>query len=323
MAVLKGNFVTGALVAVAVIAMGSTFVALKNEKSRIEAATNIRLASANIPDQSADAPQILLPSIPPAAHEPVPALRDARTPENHLHEDSAPENVTQPELSAFGLPCDIGTELELRPGAMLLLSVSAPCQQGQTVRIHHAGLELSQIVPDTGLIEVSIPALAEVAKVSVNFASGVEHITETQVPSLSEFVRVALIGDHNASLSLHALEFGAQHGERGHVWSGQARNPDQSGRTHGGFMSVLEGTDSRIEVYSFPGLTLREGAVRLSVELEITHQNCGQEVMSETHELRQGEMRSLDLSFAVPTCDAVGDILVLNNLLQDLKIARN
>ena len=50
--------------------------------------------------------------------------------------------------------------------------------------------------------------------------------------------------------------------------------------------------------------------------------NCGQEIEAQSIELLgDATLRTRDLSVAVPDCDAVGSFLVLNNLLQDMKVA--
>lgn len=62
----------------------------------------------------------------------------------------------------------------------------------------------------------------------------------------------------------------------------------------------------------------------LSIEAEVTAGNCGQDISAQAIELRRdGTLRTRELSLAVPDCDGVGDFLVLNNLLDDLKIAAN
>jgi hypothetical protein len=61
----------------------------------------------------------------------------------------------------------------------------------------------------------------------------------------------------------------------------------------------------------------------VSVEAEITEANCGRDVAAQTFHVHAGEIQTRDLSMTIPACDAVGDFLVLNNLIEDLKIAAN
>jgi hypothetical protein len=56
----------------------------------------------------------------------------------------------------------------------------------------------------------------------------------------------------------------------------------------------------------------------------VTKINCGRDIQAQSLEMRDaGQLKSQNLSLSVPGCDAVGDFLVLNNLLEDLKVARN
>ena len=79
------------------------------------------------------------------------------------------------------------------------------------------------------------------------------------------------------------------------------------------------------EVYSFPVAKAgQEGDVALSVEAEVSEANCGLEIEAQALELRGDDpVKTQNLTLAVPDCDAVGNFLVLNNLLQDLKVAQN
>ena len=78
------------------------------------------------------------------------------------------------------------------------------------------------------------------------------------------------------------------------------------------------------EVYSVPRLGgSKTGAIDLTVETEVTAINCGRDISAQTLELRDGTLRTRDLTLAMPDCAATGDFLVLNNLLETLKIAGN
>ena len=77
------------------------------------------------------------------------------------------------------------------------------------------------------------------------------------------------------------------------------------------------------EVYTFPKTeTNLAGTVALSVETEISTNNCGLELEAQSLQiLDNGEIKTQDLTLPVPDCDAIGSFLVLNNLLLDLKVA--
>jgi hypothetical protein len=126
---------------------------------------------------------------------------------------------------------------------------------------------------------------------------------------------------------MHAREFGANYGDVGHVWKDTPRDPNAVD-TGLGFLTRLGNRDVAedwvAEVYSFPkGMTQQSGTVDLSIEAEITALNCGQEIEAQSLEVVLGDVKSRDLSLAVPNCDAKGTFLVLNNLVEDLKVASN
>jgi hypothetical protein len=56
----------------------------------------------------------------------------------------------------------------------------------------------------------------------------------------------------------------------------------------------------------------------------VTEANCGQDTLARTLELEEdGRVSVIELTFTLPGCDAVGDYLVLQNLLHDLRVASN
>ena len=79
------------------------------------------------------------------------------------------------------------------------------------------------------------------------------------------------------------------------------------------------------EVYTFPsGTALADGEVRLSVEVEVMAGNCGKDIEAQALQKHgTARMQVRELTLEMPDCDAVGDYLVLKNLLDDLNIARN
>ena len=48
---------------------------------------------------------------------------------------------------------------------------------------------------------------------------------------------------------------------------------------------------------------------------------CDRELLGELLISEGGTHAATDLTLATPECDAIGDVLVLNNLLPDLKLA--
>lgn len=150
----------------------------------------------------------------------------------------------------------------------------------------------------------------------------------TDVTSLSFYDRAAVQWKGDAGLQLHAREFGAAYFEPGHVWAENSGDLGTAARGEGGFLIRLGDAQAPeallAEIYSFPSGTARQdGAVALTVEAEVTAQNCDRAVEAQTLEIREGSgLRVRDLVVEMPDCAATGDFLVLKNLVEDLNIAR-
>jgi len=172
-----------------------------------------------------------------------------------------------------------------------------------------------------------VPAMAETALFTVRFEDGQERATEIKVPDFAEFERMAIVWKGATGLQLHALENGASYGEPGHVWAQEPGMPEMATQGAGGFVSVLGSTAQgyAADVYTFPAGLMGEGAdPEISVEAEVMENTCDTKI--EGRILRTnpiGDPNIEELSMMVPGCDAVGEYLVLKNLPQDLKLARN
>lgn len=223
--------------------------------------------------------------------------------------------------------CAVTAEATARPGALVDLQISAPCLADARVVIHHHGMFFADLTNDQGQLEITIPALAEQAVFIAAFDTGDGAVAVTQVPDIGDFDRIALQWAGPEGFELHAREFGAGYDDPGHIWSGlTAEELKAEPAVHGTVVRLgapMALAPLTAEVYSFPaGQSDRAGSIVLSVEAEITTQNCGREISAQLLERQaKDQLRTRELELAVPACDAVGDFLVLNNLLDDLKIA--
>jgi len=232
---------------------------------------------------------------------------------------AAPADPVMPHLG-----CDVVVGARPAPGATVSLTIDAPCDGNERVSIHHTGMMFSMTTSSEGRLAVDIPALSDMAVFVVEFASGRGGVAMTEVPDLADYDRVALQWTGDNGFEIHAREFGADYQDKGHVWSGSDADmldPD------GGVVLRL-GDDKTFnpmlaEVYSFPAAsTTRSGIVALTVEAEVTEANCGRDIAAQSIELKgEGRIRTQDLVLSMPDCTGVGDFLVLNNLVDDLKIA--
>ncbi|MCT8158527.1 hypothetical protein [Pseudoruegeria sp. SHC-113] len=321
---------------IASVAVLSALVAMGVMNSGAIAARFVAAPEAPAPVQQASAPATeatpgALPGVP---RDPEATLALGSAPLKApaiTQSDSLPaaQTTTQPVLSAFGLPCTPSLTASPAPGGMIALEVTAPCQPERFLTVTQGDLAYSDMTSVTGGYTATIPALSPLAALEIRFEDGSRLATEVRVEEAALYDRVILQWDGEAGLAIHALEFGAQYGEKGHVSSATPRDPSFAARALGGFITEVGARDlnhtQRAEIYSFPsGLMGRSGLVRLSVEAEVTQANCGTALAARSTQLRGGTAEpTVQIELAMPDCSAVGDYLVLKNLLRDLKIARN
>ena len=225
--------------------------------------------------------------------------------------------------------CEITAAATALSDGMVGLSLDAPCAVNERLTVHHNGLMFTQTTDARGQVEVTVPALTRQAVFVLAFSNGDGAVAQTVVPNLENYDRTALQWRGAAGFELHARAFGAAYGEAGHIWSGASTGAlSTTDAPHGTIVRLGDPSVSDpmiAEVYTFPTATAdASGTIDLSVEAEVTLDNCGLEVEAQSLEMMAGgEMKTQVLTLAVPGCDAVGSFLVLNNLVSDLKVAVN
>ena len=266
-----------------------------------------RPMASNMPDVATATPTPTHPSgsqaMPGSASAPAPA----------------PEVGTAP-------PCPRILSARARPGAMVEIELTAPCDANAGVQVAHAGLVFDARLTPRGTFRATVPAMDDPAAFELRLNGDAPLAASADVPDLSGWDRVALQWTGRAGLQIHALEGGAGYDDPGHIW---AQAPSAPGKG-GGFLTRLgRGTDAgahMAEVYSAPvGAAGPKTAIRLSVEAPVTPYTCGRDItgraLRPAGQGRAAQWRRIRL--AMPGCDAVGDILVLNNPFDDLKLALN
>ena len=241
-----------------------------------------------------------------------------------------PQPIAEPELASIepAPDCTVTFDARLMEGAMVRLIALAPCDPAARFTIHHEDLTFDVVADANGALSVDVPALAPIAMFTAD-VNGETLRTIAAIPDFEAYERVALKWQGQTGLQIHALEFGADYGTDGHVWADQPGTAQRAVRARGGFITRLGDTtlvDGHAgEIYVFPaGMMQRAGTVRLSVEAEVNALTCGTSVNA--HALQpdaDGRLQTTALTLEIPECDAVGDILVLKNLLRDMKIASN
>lgn len=241
-----------------------------------------------------------------------------------------PAEIALPDTpDAAGFDCNADMRATPAAGAMISVDLSAPCHASERVTLHHNGLMFTDVVQPDGTLQLEIPALAEQALVIASFLDGSGAVAQTEVTTIPFYERVAVQWRGGAGLQLHAREFDAQYFTNGHVWHGADTDPSRATTGEGGFLTTLGRLDAPdalvAEVYTFPtGMTETSGTVVLTVEAEILSSNCNTVIEAQTLEIRAGrDLHSKELTIDVPSCETVGDFLMLKNIVEDLTIAAN
>lgn len=262
------------------------------------------------------------PVVPgPLAIEKI-TLTSARGAEDLAAEEMAADTSSQQPVVAG---CEMQAQATAHEGALVALFVSAPCRARERITLHHQGMMVTETLDSEGALDMLMPALAATAVFIIepsqmSDTTGGGAVARVEVPDMAEVDRVVLQWGGNSGFEIHAREFGAQYGELGHVWNG-AKTVGSAGQVMQ--LGDINQLSPRLaEVYSFQrGVTDATGVIEMSVEAEISEINCGREISAQTLRISQGQVQTRDLVLAMPDCSATGDFLVLNNLVENLKIA--
>ncbi len=241
----------------------------------------------------------------------------------------APKESDVVEAPAPVLTCHYSATAEPSVAAMVTLKISAPCAAKGRFTVHHNGMMFTDRMGESGTTELTVPALSVNPVYIVDFENGEGAVARTEVPSLEYYDRVAVQWTGRSGLQIHAFEYGSAYGDLGHVWADDAGDIATAARGEGGFLTRHGAADlensKRVEVYTFPtGTAAQSGNVRLSLEAEVTSENCGRNIEAQSFQIDGAALLKVrEVVLSMPECNAVGDFLVLKNLLNDLKIASN
>ena len=276
-----------------------------------------------LPEPTTASLRLVVPGPPPGAFTEA-VLPTSAVPQLRPQKDAAvmPASDDDLELDGFGMACGLSLTASAAEDASILLAISAPCLPGGTVTLTHAGLTGTVGLDNAGTRNLVLPALDAAGRVTIRDEGGQSAEAAVSVPSLAEFDRVALAWSGPSGISIHALEFGARPGQGGHVSAARV----ETGLSQGSVTRIGDGAAGPIiEIYSFPaGRTSDTGTVRLTVAAEVTADTCETDLPVTKTVLRAGtDLERTETTLSFPACDGAGSILVLKNLLEDLKIAGN
>lgn len=242
--------------------------------------------------------------------------------------DTLTDTVPEPAGTEMAIvDCAVNMAATAGPAATVMLELSAPCAINAVGTLHHQGMIVSVLTDAQGQATVMIPALAQEAVFIADLPGGYGAAAIVSVPDFASYDRAVLQWQGDTGLGIHALEFGAGYQQDGHVWAASARSVDVAQDGTGGFLMrmgdvPIEGA-MIAEVYTYPsGISQRDGTVELSVEVEVLSGNCGRAIAAQSIQITpDAEPAALDLTMTMPGCDAVGEFLVLKNMLRSLTLA--
>lgn len=247
------------------------------------------------------------PSEPKVVAQAVPLRVAAGTPVQVWQAPVAEAVPTQ--AASVADPCATSLEVFAEEGAMLGVTLLAPCQANARVVLRHGGLAVSMRTLATGSLFATLPALDSAGAVEVRFDDGTALDAAAAVPELAGLRRFAVQWQEADRFALNGFEGGADYGDAGHRTA-----------ANGGVLALGD-TASKpallAEVYTFPD----PDTARVSIEAEVSDATCGRELLGETLFSAGGAVRASDLTLAMPECDALGGFVVLNNPLPDMTLA--
>ena len=265
-----------------------------------------------------------MPEAPPVVVETPPAATLTPEPAPKVETTTAPvSNAADPVQLAAQPVCDITFDLMSEPNAIIGITLIAPCLPDQRVVLRQGGLAITGLTTSTGALFTAIPALESQALVEASFGDGTKASANIAIPELSTLRRFGVQWQADDAFQVHAFEGGSTYGGPGHVSAADPHRPTPGLQAKGGFLTLLgdSTTESPLlaEVYTFPANQTEKPEI--VVEAAVTDKTCGREMLAETLTSTGGSVFVTDLSLAMPDCDAIGDYLVLKNLVLDLNMA--
>ena len=213
---------------------------------------------------------------------------------------------------AAGDHCRPTMQLTAVDGAMIHLSLSAPCNRNQRIVVRHSGLSFATRTRTDGAATILFPAMKSDATVAVYLPEARLVLGKVMVPEVAGYSRLAVMWEWPAEVALRVTD-----GEKMLVGTAPRIGGDEALVMSLGTPDVQ--SPVMAQVYSVPGRALDHA--HLTGELRITPASCGRTLRLETVRSDAGVTSIVEQSVPVPLCGTAGDILLLKNLGADLKLA--
>ena len=235
---------------------------------------------------------------------------------------AAPSLIADQDLGPFGTGCTTRFDLMPEAEAQVGLTLVATCYPNSRVEIHHGALTFAVMTDATGHAAMVIPALEANARFALILPGGKTLVKTVPVMGMERIRRVAIHWTGDAEIDLHAFEFGASEGDRGHIWEGQ------QGQVTTGSLVTLGDRDAgqahRAEIYTLPAETDQTGVIDFMLAAYPAKTNCGQSQVVRTVQSQNGRIVGASgIQLKLPACGAAPASIVLKNAIRDMIIARN
>lgn len=218
--------------------------------------------------------------------------------------------VLEPQALGAGGACTTPPKASLAtlPPALLMLTVTAPCQADTAVRITHGALGFAGLLDAEGRFTATIPALSDPARVTVTAGDAAPVDLTRPVPDLATVSRLALSVRGQTGLHLAA----DLPGTTPRRVDGDAPGLPTLGQ--GGFLTRLGDPSlpapQLAEVITLPAAR----AARLSVVADVTPDNCDRDLLAMVLMAEPAAAPAAGaISLSMPGCDAVGEQLVISD----------
>lgn len=263
-------------------------------------------------------------ALPEAARQgtpPPPAAASRFEDRRQLIADKASSPVVTAHLAS---PVDCGpAEVVTEPmeGGRMRLRIVSACRAGRSLSLEYGGAVLARRFDGVGRLEMNLDLFAGTVPATLTLHDGSRQRIPTRARDLERVDKIAIVWSAQVDLDLHAFEYDARPGERGHISPARASTAIAareltlaSGRGRG-FLSHVDNGDSpgdKFEVYThFRAEGASLGPVRVLVDnlTRGTHpmgRNCGDgadaRVIFESITLSQGQLERLSGEISPQPC---------------------
>lgn len=211
-----------------------------------------------------------------------------------------------------GGTCDVDLALTETPAGLLSVTLNAPCHANSELLLRLNELTANVVTNARGNWGHRLPVLSDVSTVEITLADvTVSGRLRHQSVSGQQHIILAWTGTQTFQIGVDP--------RFGDTVARQVIDEEI-----GAFIRVGDGTGAAFEIYTFPAANSRSaGVLRVSVDAEITLENCGKTARTRAYQTGYlGTLRPTEIAYTMPDCDRAGDVVRLQNLFRDLRLAQ-